>query len=185
MFENTVIKKKKNKEYSVKDLYMTRLGYIKRIDSITYSFEPIDTDQGLIIVQKKRKGIVKNVLTNHEYFLFPEMQMENEYIGKVFANKLLPLELVLYDPTIISLNEEDIKSLLLPRNNVSNFFKKLLELNNRIDSLNIDVLKKDELKQELINIATSYMEDLEKIDNRNLNILNNEYNSFKSLILKK
>lgn len=181
-------KNENNLEFEVKDLYMTRLGYVRREDLMTYFWEvlPKDSVNGdCIIVKRKGKRKVVNVINNREYYLFQGNKELYNHVGQILANQLLPLEMTLYDPTITSLSLLDIKTLLMSRKYSDNIFERLNELNNKINTSNISIDEKIKLRQDLINIATCYIEVMTKIDNDlELNNINNEYFSLKKLILK-
>ena len=184
-------KKRENKKFWVKDLYVARPGIITRnYDDNCYYYNEGNQNLETIVVKKQNEHYVKNVLNEREYGVFGSFEtwelckLENQYM----VNGLYPLENYLTDKTKKIITEQEIIELLHPKTKQEDessyrdiVVQEISKTLSKINDSNIKEEEKEKLRDMLLAIANYYENSLQ-INNPSLNIVDLRMECLKRLV---
>ena len=168
MFENLFRRKKEKvnesekiesqKEFLVKDLYVTYLGMVtlNRSKENTITFNQDNEELGPIVVIKTGNRDVINVLSGRKYGIFIKFNyhelftcFRNEYM----VNDLIPLELSIKNIQKTTITRVEILGLLYPESNANKDLEEEIVENNEEEI-------KDPVLQEILRVSNTLEENL-------------------------
>lgn len=152
---NKIEKIKTQKEFLVKDLYVTYPGVVSlnRSKEDTISFNQDNDDLEPIIVIKTGNRYVRNVLNGRKYGIYSKFLYDEVFecfLNQYMVGRLEPLELAINDKLKTTITREEIIDLLYPENNHDK------DLEEEIDENEEEI--KDSVLREILSVS-NYLEE--------------------------
>ena len=161
---NKIEKIKTQKEFLVKDLYVTYPGVVSlnRSKEDTISFNQDNDDLEPIIVIKTGNRYVRNVLNGRKYGIYSKFLYDEVFecfLNQYMVGRLEPLELAINDKLKTTITREEIIDLLYPENNLDK------DLEEEIEESNEEEIK-DPVLQEILRVSNHLEENLVSEDEK-------------------
>lgn len=178
---NKIEKIKTQKEFLVKDLYVTYPGVVSlnRDKEDTISFNQDNEELEPIIVIKTGNRYVRNVLNGRKYGIYSKFLYDEVFecfLNQYMVGILEPLELIINDKLKTTITREEIIDLLYPENNANkdleeeideneekikdSVLREILSVSNYLEECLVSEDEKERIRNELKELGSYYVNGL-------------------------